>query len=364
VPRTIIAAKEVLFMLYLGVDYAKKFSVATLLDEKGNLVKRGTLSNRGAEFERFLAGYQDVVAVVEAGRNWHVMVDILQPLTREVKLAHPYKTRLIAEARIKTDHIDSESLAHLLRTNLIAEAYLRGAESRKQQRILRSRCFYVRLRTKLKNRIHHLVDGQPEEIRLQIPKVSDLFGKAGRSWLKGLRLQQPDQDMLQELLTLEEHLSGLVAQSDKLIAQLFEENQAAQRIKTLPGFGEFLSVLVAVEIADIHRFRSAKHLASYVGIVPSTYSSGGTTRHGKITKLGSKWLRWALVEAAIHAPLTSKALKSYSGRIRRRKGTKAARLAVARKLCHIIYRVLTENRHYYEDLQMRSRPQLVNSAAK
>jgi transposase len=292
------------------------------------------------------------------------MVDILQPLTKEVKLAHPFKTRLIAEARIKTDHIDAESLAHLLRADLIPEAYLRNQESRREQRILRSRCFYVRLRTKLKNRIHHLIDGQPEEIREQIPKVSDLFGKAGRQWLESLQLQQPDQGMLQELLGLHDQLSMLVASSDKLIAKLFKQNEPAQRIKTLPGFGEFLSVLVAVEIADIHRFRSGKHLSSYAGIVPSTYSSGGITRHGKITKLGSKWLRWALVEAAMHAPLSSKSLKSYSGRIRRRKGTKAARLAVARKLCHIIYRVLTQDRNYYEDLQMRSRPQAANSAAK
>jgi len=80
----------------------------------------------------------------------------------EVKLAHPLKVKAIAEARIKTDSIDSETLAYLLRADLIPEAYLRDKSNLERQKILRMRSFYVKLRTQVKNRVHALIDGQGE----------------------------------------------------------------------------------------------------------------------------------------------------------------------------------------------------------
>jgi len=67
---------------------------------------------------------------------------------------------------------------------------------------------------------------------------------------------------------------------------------------TIPGIGYYTALLVKAEIGDVSRFRRGDQLCSYAGIVPSTYSSGGVTRHGGITREGSRWLRWAMVEAA------------------------------------------------------------------
>jgi transposase len=152
-------------MFYAGIDYAKRFSVATVLDMEGRVVEKGRLMNRRNDFVEFFQRYQPLSAVTEAGRNWHVVVDLPEGIADEIKLAHPYKVKAIAEARIKTDSIDSETLAHLLRTNLIPEAYLRPRESREKQMTLRTRCFYVKLRTKVRNKIHYLMDAQSEEIR-------------------------------------------------------------------------------------------------------------------------------------------------------------------------------------------------------
>lgn len=347
--------------VYLGVDYAKKFSVATLVNEAGEVIKKGKLSNCKVEFERFLKGYKGISAVVEAGRNWHVPVDLLEGLVDKVTLAHPLKVKAIAEAKIKTDSIDSETLAQLLRAGLIPEAHLRSRSCRLQQRILRNRCFYVRMRTRVRNRVHHILDGQQEEIRQVASGFSDLFGKAGKGWLEQVELGEPEEGMLKELLATETYLSKQIQQSDKLVKQLFEEQSDAQRIETIPGFGVFLSVLTAVEIDGIGRFRSAAHLASYAGLVPSTYSSGGRTWHGKIHKQGSKWLRWALVEAAIHAAARPGDLRNRYRRIRYRKGTKIARVATARKLCSIVYRLLKQGADYQAIMKPRSRLQLVCS---
>jgi transposase len=104
------------------------------------------------------------------------MYDWLDKVADEVVLAHPLKVRAIAEARIKTDKIDSETLAHLLRSDLIPRAHASSQDVRARRRVLRQRMFLIRLQTMVKNRIRALL---VQHISEQ-PKVSDLFGKCGR----------------------------------------------------------------------------------------------------------------------------------------------------------------------------------------
>jgi transposase len=350
-------------MFYLAVDYSKRFSVLTVVDRWGKIVQRGKLANCRQAFEEFIGKRRKIKAVVEAGRNWHVAVELLEGLVDEIKLAHPQKVRAIAEAKIKTDEIDSEILAQLLRVNLIPEAYLRSAELRGKQSILRLRSFWIRQRTQLRNRIHALIDGQSEEIRERAKSFSDLFGKKGRQWLKQLQLKAIEMQAMQRMLEMEISLSENIKESDHDVKALYETDEDCKRIDSIPGFGLFLSVLAKVEIGDISRFKSAAHLSSYAGVIPSTYSSGGRTRHGRITKQGNKFLRWSLVEAAIHSGKECDQLKRFYLRIKRKKGTKCARIAIARKLCVILYRVLSEKDYYriYKQQKLRSRLHLVTS---
>jgi transposase len=327
-------------MFFAGLDYSKRFSVATVVDGKGRIIKKGKLQNRRVEYEEFFQGLKKVKAVMEAGRNYHVGAELLEGLVEEIKLAHPLKVRAIAEAKIKTDSIDSLTLAQLLRGDLIPEAYFRNREEREKQAVLRLRSFWVRQRTAIRNRIHCLIDGQREEIREGARYFSDLFGKKGRAWLKELKLSGAASEALEELLDQEERCGNKVKKSDKQVKEFFESDQDCKRIETIPGFGVFLTVLAKVEIGAIDRFKSASHLCSYAGVVPSTYSSGGKTRHGKIIKTGNRNLRWCLVEAAIHSLKDKGELRAFYLRMRRRKGSKAARVATARKLCCILFRVL------------------------
>lgn len=349
-------------MIYVGLDYSKHFSVATIVDSRGKILKQGKLLNTRDVFEMFFKDLKKAKAVVEAGRNWHVAVDLLEGLVKEIKLAHPLKVRAIAEAKIKTDEIDSETLAQLLRANLIPEAYLRPRELREKQMVLRLRSFWIRQRVQLRNRIHTLIDAQKEQIREEAKKFSDLFGRRGRRWLEELDLDGTSKLALHDLLEMEVQVTKKVKQSDEEVKQLYAQDEDCKRIDTIPGFGIFLSTLTKVEVGDITRFKSASHLCSYAGIIPSTYSSGGRTRHGKIVKQGNKFLRWALVEAALHCGRESSLLKKFYFRIKRKKGTKVARVATARKLCGILYRLLTQKdsyRNYFEhkkQSRLRSAP--------
>jgi transposase len=349
-------------MFFLAVDYSKRFSVLTLVDGKGKVLEKSRLVNRRQDFKNFIGKRGKIKAVVEAGRNWHVAVELLEGLVDEIKLAHAQKVRAIAEAKIKTDEIDSEILAQLLRADLIPEAYLRSAELREKQSILRLRSFWIRQRTATRNRIHALIDGQREEIREEAKCFSDLFGKKGRKWLEELQLKPVSSKAINGLLEIDEALSTKIKESDQDVKQLYESDEDCRRIDSIPGFGLFLSTLAKVEIGEISRFKSASHLASYAGVIPSTYSSGGKTRHGKITKQGNKFLRWCLIEAAIHCGEECQQLKKFYLRMKRKKGPKSAKVAVARKLCRILFRVLSEKDKYrIFNTTIRSRLPLVTS---
>jgi transposase len=287
---------------------------------------------------------QPLKATLEASYSWGPMYDGLEEIVDEVVLAHPTKVRAIAEARIKTDRIDSEILAHLLRADLIPAAHAPSQEVRAVRRVLRQRMFFVRVRTMLKNRIRALL----AQHAVKLPEVSDLFGKAGLGWLGRVQLPEPDGSLLREEVGLLTVLSKRIAATEALIEKLARGNEAVGWLASLPGIGPFFSVLIRYEADDITRFREANKFAAYTGLVPSTWASGARRVHGRLTKQGNKWLRWAFVEAVTPAVQTSPYLRGYYLRLKARRGAKDARVATARKLAELAWRVWTERRCYVE----------------
>jgi transposase len=129
-----------------------------------------------------------------------------------------------------------------------------------------------------------------------------------------------------------------IRSTESLIAELAEGDEAVGWLRSLPGIGEFFSVLIRYEVGEMERFPSSKKFASYTGLVPSTYASGRRITHGRLTKEGNKWLRWAFIEAVSPAIRCSPYLRGYYMRIRARRGTKDARTATARKLAELAWR--------------------------
>lgn len=113
-------------------------------------------------------------------------------------------------------------------------------------------------------------------------------------------------------------------------------------LMTVPGVGYYTALLVKAEMGDVNRFRSGDHLCSYAG--PSTYNSGGVTRHGGITREGSRWLRWAMVEAAMTHVKFDTSITRY--RIAEKRGRKIAIVATARRLLLSCYSVLKNRRAF------------------
>lgn len=270
------------------------------------------------------------------------MYDWLDEMVDEVLLAHPQRLRAIAEARIKNDKIDSEILAQLLRSDLIPHAFAFSRENRAVKRALRQRMFLVKLRTMLKNRIHALL----MQHEIEKPKLTDLFGTRGMAWLEALKLPHPDDSIFKEDLSLLHEVTGHIASTESLLEEIARKDPIVFRLRSIPGIGKFFSVLIRYEVEDMSRFPSPKKFASYTSLIPSTHSSGERTYHGRITKQGNKYLRWALVEAVTGAIRVSPRLRIFYEKLKKRKGVKEAQVATARKLAEIIWHIWTEDRLY------------------
>ena len=120
-------------------------------------------------------------------------------------------------------------------------------------------------------------------------------------------------------------------------------------LMSIPRIGYYSALLVMREIGDIGRFPFGEKLCSYAGLIPSTYASGGVVRHGAITKEGSRWLRWIMMEcASTHVSKYDTWIsRSYRCLVGRR-GKKTARVAAAMKLLMVCYSVLKNKRPFYD----------------
>ena len=331
-------------MWYVGLDIGLKWHYVVVMDGEGHIHQQQRLPNDPLVIQRFFETLEGPAKVVlEATGNWVAVYERVEPYVQEVLLAHPLKVKAIASARIKTDKIDATTLAHLLRANLIPQAYIPPRAVREWREIVRHRAFLVRLQTRVKNRIHTLLAKRG----VTPPGHSDLFGVAGRTWLTTLALPDPYGAMRTRYLALLERFAQQIREVERTIDATVKATLEARLLETIPGIGRYLALLILAEIGDIHRFPDPKRLVAYAGLCPSTYASGQTLRHGHLTHQGSPWLRWALVEAACHvwqAPHSR--LAQLHQRLCQRRDVKTARVAVARKLCTILFAMLSKSEPY------------------
>ncbi len=324
-------------MLYVGLDFHKYFSFVTVMDGQGEIVKRAKVQNHPDTLLAFFGQLKDEVTVaVEATWNWYWLQELFEDHRIPMKLVHPQRAKAIACARIKTDKIDSEILAHLLRTDLLPEAYIPTRETRLLRERLRYRASLVRLVAQLRHKLHAVV----AKNGLRLPN-RNILGKKSLSYLREISLADAFRQGIDGYLRVAELLRQEIERVSETIASEAQQDPRALRLTELYGIGYYLALLIVAEIGDITRFPRAKSLCAYAGIVPSVHSSGQTHYTASITKQGSKWLRWALVEAAQHIH-KKPPFDCFYQRVKSRRGPKVAQVAVARKLCKTIYHMLKE----------------------
>lgn len=157
--------------MYVGLDYHKKYSIATKMDEKGNILEQVKLRNDAETLTKYVGTLPEGSKIaLEATGSWYYFYELLENKGSEIYLAHPFKTRAIAEARIKTDKIDSTILAHLLRTDFLPTSYIPTRQIRDIREVLRYRASLVSLRTYIKNKVWAILSKNGLD-----PQFSDIF---------------------------------------------------------------------------------------------------------------------------------------------------------------------------------------------
>ena len=297
--------------------------------------KRAALPPRANDSELLLSLLAEIDGeskiALEATYGWEWLADLLEDHGYELHLAHPLRTKAIASARVKTDAVDARTLAHLLRADLLPEAYVAPRELRDQRDLLRQRVVLTHMRTALKNRVHALI------ARQGIQRAhADLFGPSGLRFLDDLELRPDPRARLETLLRL---IADCDREIDTLAHEIDRRAKHDPRVDVLRhyGVGRYLGMLIVAEIGDIERFPSARHLCAWAGLTPTVRSSDARARLGHISGLGSKALRWALVEAAQKACQGGGPLRQDFERIAKRRGRKIAKVAIARKILTLCY---------------------------
>lgn len=206
--------------------------------------------------------------------------------------------------------------------------------------LVRHRAALVRMRTKLKNKIHSIM----------VMKGTSISYDGTHTFTKGYieKLRELNDYRINGYLRIIESLNDEINTISKKILLLAQEDETARLLMTIPGVGYYSALLIVSEVGDISRFPDSYHLCSYAGLVPSTRSSGGITYHGKITKTGSKYLRWIMLEC-VHAHIRNEKnsnIAQFYHRISKKKGNSKAAVAAASKLMKVAYWIMKEKRGY------------------
>ena len=279
--------------------------------------------------------------VIEASTNTWTLYDLIAPLVATIVVANPYKVRLIAASRVKTDKLDVWALARLLRADLIPEVWVPPLPVRELRALISHRRRLSQTSTRARNRLQsvlHRHNLKPPTVRPFHPKHTDWWLSLDLSPSESLRVQQ-DLDTLdhvkRQLATVDEELNRLTTVEPWSSAYPF--------LIQLPGFGLVVSMTILAAIGDVSRFPSPKQLVGYAGLGASVHDSGKTHRTGRITKQGRKDLRWVLVQAAWSAVRYHPHWKQEFERLSRRMHPNKAIVAIARKLLVVVWHVLSES---------------------
>jgi transposase len=348
-------------MLYLGIDQHKRQLTVNLRGEDGTVILQRQVSTEWEKVRAFFADLAEkakpeggFLAILEVcGMNpW--LLDMLKEYgCRETVVIQPTE-----RSKQKTDRRDAGKLGHLLWVH--RQQFLEGKHPLGLRRIqpptpqeaddrqltmLRARL--TKKRTAVLNGLHRIL----RKHNLEQARPTKLFQtKKVRRWLTELELPAIDRLEIDILLPQWELLDEQLELAEARIAARACDDERVKLLESVPGLGHYSAVAIASRIGDINRFKHPDSLANFFGLTPGCRNSGeATQRLGSITKQGSRMVRFLLNQAVIKVLRFDGAMRTWFKRIKKRRGSKIARVAVMRRLVTIIWHMLKKKQKYRYD---------------
>jgi transposase len=318
---------------YIGIDLHQAFFQACAISPTGAREWEDRLPRTNAGIAALVArcDWQTAVAVEASTPTWH-FADAISAHVGELRIVDPVKTKLKAGYAAKTDRLDARRLADALRRDSVVGIYYPPMAIRELRELCRYRHAIVQVRTALINRLRAVL------LRQGIVDGRRLARTRSDGWLETLPLPPRAAASVAGLRGLLTTVRAEVARADREVQAAAVRDPIVQQLQPIAGVGPVLGLMIRAEIGDVRRFPTPGHLASYAGLVPRVDSSAQRVRYGRITRRGSPWLRWALVEAAMHGTKRPDRVGRWARRLAMQKGALKARVALARALCEEIYR--------------------------
>lgn len=317
---------------YVGIDLHRRRSVIVVLNDDGHRVSWCRFDNSAINLAREVtaAGPEAEVAM-EACWGWYWAADVIAECGVRLHLAHPLGIAGYANRRVKNDIRDATLLADLLRMGRLPEAWVAPPEVRELREEVRYRHKLTRLQTGLKCQVHQVLGKEGV-----IPPTKGIWWSGGQRWLDELQLADAYTNRIESVRELIELNAREIVQADTRIHMRLKGHPGYEAIQQIAGVGRVLGAVFVAEIGDVHRFPDARHLCSWAGLTPRLRESDAHTRHGHITKQGSRLLRWAAIEAVSGAACDRRA-NAVKVRVGTRRGPNIGRVAAARHLLTLVY---------------------------
>jgi transposase len=288
---------------------------------------------------------------VETIGNWYWIVDEIEAAGMIPRLTHAGKAKVMMGCINKTDKLDVRGLNRLQRSGTLPTVWIPPAATRDERELTRTRMMISAERTRVKNRIHATLG----KYGVVVEELSDIFGRRGQAILRRYVKQLPTHTRFctERLLG---HLDGIVEQLkafEQRMKESIQETPEAKRLMTLPGVGQILATVIAVEVGEVNRFADQERLASYAGTTPRIHASGDKRWIGTLRSDVNHYLKWAFTEAAnicclLRKRYPARHVSRLYERISERRGHQKAIGAVARHLAEATYWVLKKGENYRE----------------
>lgn len=321
----------------IGCDLHSRYQQVAKLDPETGEIEMRRLEHASGEAREFYAQLpRGSLIGIEATGCTQWFERMLAELGHELWVGNPAEIRARAVRRQKTDGRDAEHLLDLLLSRRFPRIWVPSPEERDVRQLLKHRDKLVRMRTGVRNQLHFLAMSQG------VCRKRKLWSERGRAELEGLALGPWASQRRQELSELLDRLEPRIEELDRAVKAEAERRPQVVRLMEQKGVGSLTGLAFVLTVGPVTRFANSRKLVSYLGLNPSEGSSGGHQRLGHISKQGNVMLRWLLVEAGQSAARFDPELRRKYQRLKFRRGTNVAKVAIARQLAVRLYWKLRE----------------------
>jgi transposase len=338
-------------MTIMGCDLHSRYQVVAWVDEETGEVMTRRLEHENGEARAFYASLpRGAIVGIEATFPAHWFERLLGECGHQLQVGDAGKIRASVVRRQKTDPRDAEQILELLLTGRFPRIWVPSLAERDLRQLLVHRMKLVRTRTMVKNQLQALAISQG------VCRKRKLWSVGGRAELDSLALLPWASRRREDLIETLERLDRGVAELDRAVEEAAQRREEAVRLMTHPGVGAVTGLAFVLTLGSVSRFPNSRKLVSYLGLNPREHSSGGRQRLGAITKQGNSMLRWLLVEAAQTAARYDPELRRAYQRLKFRRASGVAKVAIARRLAVRLYWMLRAQVDYAQMVRMSGSP--------